>query len=254
MSKLFHGFVSTAAPFIRRPLLFSLLLAAACAFVACNEDEGLGGSLAVEGYVYNVIHYDDNLSFTKDTVPALGKKVYISFGANTSEVGDNVDTGFDGYYRFNYLRKGQYRIYAYSETGNGVKSPVSQIVTVDGKTNEAPAIYIHTGKANGASFVRGRVIATYSRKGVPYAGTDSVPTGIRAYIRNVDEKYYFDDVRVTDGVFYFQKIFPGKYVVGVESQQSANEKVELIQSDTINVVEPEKIYDLPGFIKVNKAV
>ncbi len=45
---------------------------------SCNTDEGIGGSSSIEGYVYNVIHLNDDYSFRTDTFPAAGEKIYIN--------------------------------------------------------------------------------------------------------------------------------------------------------------------------------
>jgi hypothetical protein len=72
---------------------------------SCNKDEGLGGSSAIVGNVYNVIHRDDNFAFTQDTIPAMKEDVYLVFG-NKDYFGDVVETDQHGMYRFDYLRKG----------------------------------------------------------------------------------------------------------------------------------------------------
>lgn len=60
---------------------------------SCNRDEGFGGSSMLEGYVYNIVHYDDNLSFRKDTIPAVREDVFLIFGNNSTDYfGEDVET------------------------------------------------------------------------------------------------------------------------------------------------------------------
>jgi hypothetical protein len=235
---------------LRFAVILLMLCTAFSVFISCNQDEGFGGSSSVEGYVYNVIHYNDNYSFMTDTVPALGKKVYISFGDDMS-VGDNTDAGSDGYYRFDYLRKGSYRIYAYSETDRGIKSPESRTVIVGSGTTQVPAIYIHSGKTYGTSLIRGYVNVTYYHNGIKQ--DNGVGTGVRAYIRHAGEDAYFDDIRVADGIFVFQKVYPGSYEIAVETQDRWTEKTTLI-IQSITVDKTGIIYDLPEIFEVNKSV
>ncbi|GHT76630.1 hypothetical protein AGMMS50262_15360 [Bacteroidia bacterium] len=180
---------------------------------ACNKGEGLGGSSSVEGYVYNVIHNDDNFSFKGDTFPALGKKVYINFG-DEDNVGDDTDAGLDGYYRFDYLREGNYKVYALSEDANGEKTAEIQKINVSSGLNRANTIYIHSGKASNTAMIKGKLWVKYYNKGnlVRINGQDSIPAvETRVYIKNVGDEMQFNDARASDtGIFVFQKLQPHK--------------------------------------------
>ena len=187
-------------------------------FASCNQSEGLGGSSTIEGYVCNVVHQDNNFTFQKDTFPAAGKKVYLNFG-DEANVGKKTDAGPNGYFRFDYLREGKYKLYALSETTSGEKIPVFQEVKVNSKKVKADTIYIHSGKAYGTAMIRGYVTAWYVHNGKVISKEPA--TNVRAFIRHATDsnpKIYFDDVRVAEGYFYFQKLKPGDYVVAVASE------------------------------------
>jgi hypothetical protein len=220
-------------------------------FFSCNKDEGLGGSSSLEGYVYQVEHYDDNFSFRTDTFPAVKKDVYLVFGDTDDYFGEDVETDQHGLYRFDYLRKGNYRVYAYSEFVDGHKEAVVKKATVSGKLNKAEAIFIHGGKAYGTAMVKGTVNATYYHNGTY---RDEGPgSGMRAYIRYVGEDAFFDDVRVGGGVFIFQKLLPGDYEVAVETEDADTEKVDLIMK-TVKITETGIIYEIPEVFEVGVAV
>ena len=63
-----------------------------------------------------VIIEDYNFDFTilRSTYPAQEYDVYIIYG-NDEYYNDKIETSFDGYFEFNYLREGDYRIFAYSK-------------------------------------------------------------------------------------------------------------------------------------------
>jgi len=220
---------------------------------SCNRDEGLGGSSSVKGTVWNIVHYDDDFSFTAETIPAAKKDVYLIFGSNANDYfGDDVETDPNGVYRFDYLRKGDYIVFAYSEYPDGRKEAVTANVKVGSGSSEAPPLYIHTGKAYGTAIIKGYVRAKYYHNGV--YRDEGVGTGMRAYIRRVGTEGAFDDVRVSDGVFVFQKLPPGEYQVAVESEDPNTERVDLIYSTPIRITETEKIYTVPDVINVYVAV
>ncbi len=198
-------------------LITSLLL------FSCISEEGEGGISTVQGYVYTVLHEDDIYSFQADTFPAAKTDVYIVYGEEPI-YGDKMETGYDGFYRFRYLTKGMYKVYAYSTMPNSQKVAVIDSVSVAyGETKNVNNIYIHEGKSTETSYIKGQVYATYYNKGYAI----SVPTpayGERVYIRRAGAQYQFDEVRTgLDGVFMFQKLEPGDYEVFVISEDPITE-------------------------------
>jgi hypothetical protein len=77
--------------------------------------------------------------------PAADARVYLVFGAD-SVIGDESRTHYSGRYRFDFLRKGQYTVYAYSDCGNcpGGEEAVRLELELDaGKAVlEAPTLYV----------------------------------------------------------------------------------------------------------------
>ncbi|MDR0698532.1 MAG: hypothetical protein LBG28_04855 [Tannerella sp.] len=222
-------------------------------FSSCNREEGLGGSSSLTGYVYKIVHSDDDYTFASDTFPAEKKDVYLIFGDDADDYfGDDVETDKNGLYRFDYLRKGRYVVYAYSEYADGRREAVSQTVTVGNGLNNAETIYVHSGNAYGTAAIKGYVYARYYHNG---NYRDEGPgTGMRAYIRKAGTEGFFDDVRVSDGVFIFQKLPPGEYEVAVESEDPDTERVDMIYSSPVVIDKTEQIYIIPETIRVYVAV
>jgi hypothetical protein len=239
-------------PYIMKIRFGILLLPVLCLWTSCNKDEGLGGASSVEGYVYNIIHYDDDFTFRADTFPALGKKVYLGFGSERN-VGDDVDAGLGGYYRFNYLREGDYSVYALSELASGQKVAEVKQVKVGSGLNKAPTLYIHSGDAYGTAMIKGKISATYYHNGA-YRDIGA-GVGVRVYISHAGDDAPFDDMHAGDnGIFIFQKLLPGDYVIYVENEDAETEKVTLIRSEVITIDETGKIYVISETFKVNVSV
>jgi hypothetical protein len=79
---------------------------------ACNK-EGEGGSGTIEGKVIIQLINENTLD-TLATYEAQDEKVYIVYGEESTS-GDDTRTTYNGNYAFDYLYKGEYTIYAYSE-------------------------------------------------------------------------------------------------------------------------------------------
>ena len=208
---------------------------------ACNKGPGEGGTGTVQGYVKLVHHPDDDYTLTPDTMAAAKTDVFIIYGDEVY-FGDDVETNAEGMYQFEYLRPGDYTVFAYSTLPTGEKVAVSEIVNLQrGGVAMAPTLYIHDGKAYGTSIVKGRVHASYYHNG-SYRG-EGWACEHRVYIRRLGEDIPFDDTRVgPDGWFAFQKLQPGEYEIYTVTQDF-NEVPDFV-FQTITVEEAGQVYEV----------
>lgn len=225
-------------------LTFIILL-----LLSCVNDEGEGGTCTVQGKVYKVYHLSDSYQFETDTFPAAKEDVYIVYG-NNEIYGDKMETGYDGFFRFSYLRPGKYTVYAYSTAANSQKLAVMDTITVtNGKTAQTADIYIHEGKAYNTSYVKGNVYVRYYNKG---AAITALKPGydIRVYIRMKGATYHFDEVRTSlDGQFMFNHLSPGDYEVFVYTEDPYTEALSpVIQS--ITVTQTGQVYSLTSNFEI----
>ena len=125
------------------------ILAFALIMSSCNKGPGEGGTGTVQGYVKLVHHPDDDFTLTPDTMVAAKTDVFIIYGDEAC-FGNDVETGADGMYQFEYLLPGDYTVFAYSNLPSGEKVAVSETVHLTrGAVAQAPTLYIHDGKRTG---------------------------------------------------------------------------------------------------------
>ena len=217
------------------------IVAMAMLLPSCNKGPGEGGTGMVQGYVKLVHHPDNDYTLTPDTMAAAKTDVFIIYG-DEAYYGDDVETGSDGMYQFEYLLPGNYTVFAYSTLPSGEKVAVSKTVDLArGAVVQVPTLYIHDGKAYGTSIVKGRVHASYYHNG-SWRG-EGWAYEHRVYIRRVSDDIPFDDTRVgPDGYFAFQKLQPGEYEVYTVTQDF-NEVPDFV-FQTITVDEAGQIYEL----------
>ena len=233
-------------------LTFGILLLCA----SCNKEEGLGGSSAIQGYVYHVVHQHDVYSLAAETIPAVGERVYIVYGDNENGpvATRDVRTNKNGMYHFEYLREGNYVVYAlssYPQELNNLNAAELKHVKVGSGTANAPHIYIHSGRGYGLSMIRGKVMAQYYERGI-LLGNPIAPAGERVYLKRAGESYIYDDVRVSDdGYFVFMRVPPGEYEVYTVTQYVGFRRPTYpTESQKVNVTEPHRIYDLPEVFNI----
>lgn len=86
-----------------------MILVLCSAFFGCKKRPGEGGFATIEGKVF-VYNYDPTFTILNSKYYLPGETVSIIYG-DGSEVGNTVKTSYDGYFKFNYLRKGKYRVF-----------------------------------------------------------------------------------------------------------------------------------------------
>ena len=93
----------------------------AIGFIACEKSAGEGGTSVIEGQVYKIYtalneetgENDDTLYYQLDP----GVDVFIIYSDNEDNVyDDKFETDWNGRYRFEYLRKGEYTIYTIADS------------------------------------------------------------------------------------------------------------------------------------------
>ena len=215
---------------------------------SCNKGPGEGGTGTVQGLETLVHHPDDDFSLTPDTMPAAKTDVFIIYGDDVY-FSDDVETGSDGMYRFEYLLPGSYTVYSYSTLPSGEKVAVGETVTLArGAVAQVPTLYIHDGKAYGTSLVKGQVHATYYHNG-SYRG-EGWACEHRVYIRRAGDDLPFNDTRVgPDGWFAFQKLQPGNYEVFTVSDD-INTEIPGFVFQSISVDEAGQVYALEEMFEV----
>ena len=98
-----------------------IILAIAFGFMACEKPAGEGGTSVIEGQVYKThTIFNDSTGEIEDVLYYqldAGKDVFIIYSNNEGDVyDDKFETDYNGKYRFEYLRKGDYTIYTYADS------------------------------------------------------------------------------------------------------------------------------------------
>lgn len=92
-------------------IVFGLILL----ITGCSKQAGEGGGAAIKGKVMTEVRAVlNNPSSVVATYPAADEDVFIIYGDNTSP-DDRVQTNYDGEFEIQYLRRGQYTLYIFSE-------------------------------------------------------------------------------------------------------------------------------------------
>lgn len=95
---------------LMRNLLFTM--GAAVTLFSCTKGPGEGGTSAIKGKIYIEDYNGSGVLQAEYYAPE--ERVYLIFG-DEGFYGMDTRTSFDGTYEFNYLKKGSYTVFAYSD-------------------------------------------------------------------------------------------------------------------------------------------
>jgi hypothetical protein len=122
----------------------SLLVLMAFVSNSCKKQPGTGGMATIQGKIW-VRQYDKLFSTLNYQYAGYNQTVYILYG-NTPGLGGNgqsTKTDYQGNFQFQYLQKGDYKIYVYSADSVAVVGPplnskapqkaIVQDVTISGR-------------------------------------------------------------------------------------------------------------------------
>ncbi len=119
--------------------LFLILFLICLGFFSCKKQPGEGGFASIEGKIY-VKNYDAYFSILNSQYYLPGETVYIIYGDGT-EIGNTVKTSYDGSFKFNYLRKGKYKVYVLGKDSSSAnrsnpKAELREITITEKKQKE----------------------------------------------------------------------------------------------------------------------
>ncbi len=115
-------------------ILFFLLLVC-----SCEKEAGEGGTSSIVGSVYKISTYYNVLTQQNDTVYYQldsGEDIYIIYSEDENDFyDDNIETNWNGQYRFDYLRKGDYTVFMYADSTDNLNVsydyPIFHHVTIE---------------------------------------------------------------------------------------------------------------------------
>lgn len=212
---------------MKKTIVSKLLIAslALLGISSCSKEEGKGGKSAIQGYVYKIVNDGDIVSdgfggykFSTDTIPAIDKTVFIVYGGGIGEYDDKTATNAFGFYKFDYLREGNYMVYAVGDSASQ-KAPVFRNLKIGSSgSNFADVIYLNEGKNSKMSGVIGSVKAMYSNEDDFVNGV-----GIRVYIKNTNGGEQNDTRSDNEGLFRFSRLQPNsEYYIWAETENRKN--------------------------------
>lgn len=124
---------------MRTPILAVALV---LLLASCAKQAGEGGAARVHGRVMKEIRLVmTNPGTVVSTYPAPDEEVWIQYGESISP-DDRVHTNYDGEFEFEFLRRGEYTIYVYSQDTTGAQNvspnrmPIKRTFTIDGRKDE----------------------------------------------------------------------------------------------------------------------
>ncbi len=106
--------------------------------LGCEKEEGEGGTSSISGKIF-VNDYDNQGNLTGSYYGA-DEDVYLIYGGSSTLYDDKYETSYDGTYRFEYLTKGHYKIFAYSDCDSCLSG--TEVVIIEHEITENNKDYV----------------------------------------------------------------------------------------------------------------
>ncbi len=222
---------------------------------SCKKAPGEGGGATIKGTLYVKNFHSPEVPYAFDDVGA-DKRIYIVYGDKNMPDND-IRTGPKGEFEFRYLRKGKYKIYAYSLDPKTLSDDNSIAIVKEveiAKNNQEITIddfYIYEeADNNGSSSIKGKLF--YKKYAASY-------TVVVDQYYKPDEDIFFvygrdigESKRIRTGLngeFQLNNLRKGKYKVYALSDDTTMQtsgKVPVIIE--VNITENNKVYEIPDLI------
>jgi len=108
--------------------VYCLLLTAYCLLASCTKEEGVGGTSTITGKVY-VKEYSQAGNLLAEYYGDQ-ERVFIIYGNGTAYDND-YRTSYDGSYIFEFLNKGTYQVFCYSNCDTCASGNIAVIKEVE---------------------------------------------------------------------------------------------------------------------------
>jgi len=210
---------------------------------SCEKEAGIGGAGEIKGVV-TVRLFDPEFKVLQASYPAANKSVYILYGDETT-ISDNTKTSYSGEFNFQYLREGNYKIFAYSESS--LEDSPSESVTVEKEVTLSSnkdvidigdiVIYKTIDITDGDATITGRVRQVNYTKDFNFIKDTTNAQEETVYILYENYPEYIDRIRtLDDGTFAISNLIKGKYTIMVLSEDiyGGKEDVGITKNTEIN--------------------
>lgn len=224
----------------------SLVLAVLLSLFACEKNPGVGGDSSIYGTVYLYQMNDDySLRINSPLLPAQDVDVYIQYG-DDEVIQDKVETSPEGYFEFNNLYEGDYKILYYTENiltaERSKEALITDVSIADGESKEIGPLEL----IKSYDYDEGTVQVSGCVKIVSFTYNSVWPNMIPkdtllavdqpVFIRPLQHQAYADRIRTQgDGSFHFQNLIAGDYEIFVFSEDIKGSDQDVSIKDTISI-------------------
>jgi len=206
-----------------------LFLVSVLLVLSCEREPGPGGKSSIEGTLM-VKEYNKDFSVLLDERPAQSKDIYINFG-DADVIGDDMETNFNGKFKFPFLQPGNYTLWYFSDDTipkSNSEMVMEQNIKLDNKEKKKLGkIFTYDTKEfdEGSGTICGKVyLINYKNSATPpYEDSDikdiTPAQEEDVYLIYNDSQTHNEDVETNyDGKFCFTDLIKGKYRIFVYSE------------------------------------
>lgn len=216
--------------------------------ISCTKEEGFGGKSTIKGVLIEKVY---NKAFTnlQYTQVLADEDVFIVFDDDKIPSESN-STSENGNFEFNYLQKGNYSIYYYTDdttlANRGNTTAFKYSVSL-GKKNTKDLDTLYTYKFidydDGFAKVKGTIKSRNFTKNFVYIDETSAQD-YDVFLVYEDENSYSRERTIYNGNFEFKNLILGSYKIYTYSDNKNNDVERLVVSKEFEITKRDTVIDL----------
>ena len=226
--------------------------------VSCEKPEGIGGNASIKGTIMVEV-YDKEFKTLQETFPATDEDVFIIYG-NDDSYSDKTSTSSNGLFEFNYLTKGEYTVFVYSEdTSKNNIQDIEIKTAINISSNKSTSdlgeikIFKSVDYDDGYATIKGFIYQNNYDKNTKSFISTTKSQELDVYLAFGDDNNLIERTRtLNDGSFSFTNLIKGNYKV-IYYSEDINGGIELIpQIKEISIENYSDIMDLGTLFITNR--
>jgi len=194
------------------------MICIALSIYSCEKHPGEGGQAIIQGILYS---RNSNSLENKTQIPEIDERIYLIYGDQNKNSNDDQRTGYDGSFKFNYLQKGKYRLYAYSIDTTVINSkkmiPIIKEIEIKGYrqvVDISDLVIYKNADEQGGALIKGKLFAKDYNSELTELNKSYYAADEYVYLVFGNSETYNQRTKtLADGTFIFYGLRPGNYKV-----------------------------------------
>ncbi|MDQ3190429.1 MAG: hypothetical protein M3Q58_02445 [Bacteroidota bacterium] len=238
--------------------IYFLLIITTALIISCKKESGEGGKASVKGKVYSGNYHSPGVILNEEDGEA-DERIYLVYGEKENAYDDDERTSHDGSFEFKFLRKGFYKLFAYSlDTAKAASAPMVPIVKTFEITDSKQQVEIDLtvfkeADKDGSSSIKGRIYVHRYNSNFSQIIKEYYALDKEVYLKYGNETSFSERIRTSyDGNYEFKGLRKGSYQVFVYSKDPSGSSSDITVTRDVDITGNNQVNTLEDLVTIDQ--